>query len=100
MRISSTQAAPRVLRRFWLLAVVICVGAGLIAAALLGANLRAVWIGSTVLTFVVLLYVAYVSYAVGRRSKDLGTQLDQALRKGRLAKSRSNVRAFPTIRGD
>lgn len=92
------QARPRssLLGQFWLLGVVVCVGAGLIAAALLGANLRAVWIGSSILTFAVLLYVTYVSYAVRRRSKDLGTQLDQALRKGRLAKSRSNVRFFPT----
>ena len=96
MKLSSGQARPRsrLLGQFWLLTLVVCVGAGLIAAALLGANLRAVRIGSTVLTFGVLLYVAYVSYTVGRKSKDPGTQLDQALRNGRLAKSRSTFAPF------
>ena len=91
---AETSPILRLLARFWLLGIVVCTGAGLIAVARLGANLRIVWVGGTALTFAVLLYVADVSYTVRRNAKNLETQLDQVLRKGGRSKSRSNTRPF------
>lgn len=84
------------LGRFWLLAVVSCVGVGLISAAFLGVNLRIVWLGSSILSFGVLFYVLHISYVGRRRSRILHTQLDQALTRRRVLAS--TVRDFPNTR--
>ena len=86
------------LSQFWLLALVVCIGAGLISAAVLGVNLRIVWLGSSILSFGVVFYVLRISYLSRRRSRVLHTQLDQALARRRVLETNSTVRDFPVTR--
>lgn len=86
------------LKQFWLLAFVMSVGLGLISAALLGANLRVVWFGSSLLAAGVCLYVIYIAYAGRRRSQRLHAQLDHELTERRLAQSTRVVRPLAETR--
>jgi hypothetical protein len=75
-------------------AAVVCIGLGLMAAALLGADLHLIWLGSTGLAFVVLCYALLVSIASKRRSTVIRTQLEQLLRDRRRPNPHSNIRYF------